>query len=353
MFHILIDTSVWLDLAADQRQSSLLDVLLDFLKEPQAKLVLPRTVVEEFRKNRDRIAKSSAKSLASHFGQVRDAIKKVDGDKRQKEKVLDFLADVDHRIPLLGGAAEGTLKRIEELFDKTEVMEPSDLAKVRAADRGIGRKAPCHHDNKNSMADALLIEMYFEYVEANAGAGQRFAFVTHNKNDFSIANGNNKLPHFDIAHGFSKIKSMYFINLSDCLRRIDPTRVTNLMWELEWDQQPRGLTEILTWMDRLTTMVWHNRHMNWVWRVENGKEKIVGREEWDAGFAKHGYKYNAKHTPIEVWQGALKAARSTRKRLGPGVDGYGPYTDFEWGMINGKLSALRWVLGDEWDMLDT
>ncbi len=31
----------------------------------------------------------------------------------------------------------------------------------------------------------------------------------------------------------------------------------------------------------------------------------------------------------------------------------GPYTDFEWGMLNGKLSGLRGSLANEWDFLDT
>jgi hypothetical protein len=48
---------------------------------------------------------------------------------------------------------------------------------------------------------------------------------------------------------------------------------------------------------------------------------------------------------------ALKAARSVECRYGQ--KNLGPWDDFEWGMINGKLSALRWVLGDAWDMLDT
>ena len=34
-------------------------------------------------------------------------------------------------------------------------------------------------------------------------------------------------------------------------------------------------------------------------------------------------------------------------------DQLGPYTDFELGMLDGKLSVLRWALGAEWDFLDT
>lgn len=52
-----------------------------------------------------------------------------------------------------------------------------------------------------------------------------------------------------------------------------------------------------------------------------------------------------------AWDGMLAAMKRTEEELGP--DDIGPWTDFEWGMLNGKLSALRWVMGDEWDMLDT
>ena len=36
-----------------------------------------------------------------------------------------------------------------------------------------------------------------------------------------------------------------------------------------------------------------------------------------------------------------------------GIQNLGPYTDAQWSMLLGKLSALRWVMGCQWDDLDT
>jgi hypothetical protein len=345
MFNVLIDTSVWLDFAQDDKQTPLLTVVEEMVEAGQIYLLVPSIVVNEFRKNSPRVAKSSVKSLATHFQLVKDAVRRYEGDTDKKEAVLALLADVDHRIPLLGGAAEGTLKRINALFDRATIIDPSDAAKLKAAERALTRKAPCHHENKNSIADAMLIEIFFECV-AKGQARQRFAFVTHNKLDFSLTNGNQKLPHGDLSRSFSRIRSMYFINLAECLRRIDPMRVTYLMWEQEWSQEPRGLTELLTEMRILERQIWYNRHMNTVYQIRNGKIKVVDRSIWE----QNGRNNNVMIID-EIWKGALKSATQTRKDLGK--QNVGPWDDFEWGMLNGKLSALRWALGDEWDMLDT
>ena len=51
-----------------------------------------------------------------------------------------------------------------------------------------------------------------------------------------------------------------------------------------------------------------------------------------------------------IWEGALSSAKKVEELYG--IENL-EFDAFEWGMINGKLSALRWVIGDEWDNLDT
>ncbi len=46
-------------------------------------------------------------------------------------------------------------------------------------------------------------------------------------------------------------------------------------------------------------------------------------------------------------EGGRERAVAKRAEEELGRDRLGPWSDFEWGMINGKLSALRWVLGDD------
>ncbi len=344
MFKMLIDTCVWLDLAKDPRQAPVLGVVEEMVKLGMVTLIVPRVVLDEFRRNRERIAKESAKSLSAHFRLVKDAVGKIGGDKRKMRVVLSHLDDVDHKIPIIGGAAVDTLNRIEKLFTASSIIELSEAVKLRAAQRALERKAPFHHD-KNSMADAIIIETYADCIRDRTSSGVRYAFVTHNKSDFSIENGNQKIPHPDFASLFSRIKSLYLINLPEALRRIEPSLVTDIMLEYSWTQEPRGLTEILEAEDLLFNQVWYNRHWNMRIDIEKGKIKVVDKETFPRPTG-------AQETiQRDVLKMALKAARNVEHRYGK--RNLGPWDDFEWGMINGKLSALRWVLGDEWDMLDT
>lgn len=92
---------------------------------------------------------------------------------------------------------------------------------------------------------------------------------------------------------------------------------------------PQTEEEIRNAIDKLFDQVWYNRHLNFKIYLERGVETVDPK----------------------IWQMALKAAENVRAKH-PDSE-LGPWTDFEWGMINGKLSALRWVLSGDWDDLDT
>jgi hypothetical protein len=345
MFKLLIDTCVWLDVAKDRNQLPLLDVIDEMVRLGMLTLIVPRVVLDEFRCNKERVAQESRKSMSSHFRLVKDAVAKVGGERRRLEVVLSHLDDVNHKIPIIGGAAADTLDRIEELMGRAELIEPSESVILKAARRAVQKKAPFHH-NKNAMADAIIIETYAECLLQKSPKRIRFAFVTHNKADFSGEQGNQKAPHPDLAGIFSPIKSLYFISLSEALRRVDPKHQIDYMLDLSWTEEPRGRTEISEAAHLLWNQVWYNRHWNRRSKIEDGSIKVVSIETDADRRGPH-----ERTVQRDIWEGALAAAKRVEKDFGK--KNLGPWTDFEWGMINGKLSALNWVMGEEWDMLDT
>ena len=91
----------------------------------------------------------------------------------------------------------------------------------------------------------------------------------------------------------------------------------------------RSERTVLRELNILSDKIWFDRHSMLKGNVDSGK----------------------MYVDPEIWKGALKAEKDMVKRYGK--KNLGPWTDFEWGMLNGKLSTLRWLFGEKWGTLDT
>jgi hypothetical protein len=182
MLRLLIDTCVWLDMAKDYRHQPTLAALEQLIEAKQVALIMPSQAINEFARNKERIIRESGKSLSSTFKRVKEAVRQF-GKAEGSKEALAILDDIDHRITILGEAVNESIQRIERLFAVANVIETSDAVKLRAAQRAIEKLAPFHKD-KNSIGDAILIEIYRDLM-VQGGDEVDFAFVTHNKHDFS------------------------------------------------------------------------------------------------------------------------------------------------------------------------
>lgn len=252
---------------------------------------------------------------------------------------LEQLNYVDQRLPRLGDLT-GITAFVEQLLQRAETIPVSDAAKIRAVERGLAKRAP-FHSKKNSTADAILIEAFADVVKGKATAGHRFGFVTHNKNDFSLPNGDSRRHHPDFDDIFTPRKVRYFITLKDALLTVQSDVLDDTEQD-EYGEHPRPTDEIVALIGGLIDKVWYNRHKVREEQVEAGESEL----------RPYPGKYDSHGIDPKIWEGALESAKQVEEKYG--IENVGPWSDFEWGMLNGKLSALRWVLGEEWETsLDT
>lgn len=339
MTHLLIDTCVWLDIAKSTKGENILHLLEQLVNEDKIELILPEIVLTEFERNKDRTIASAKKSVSDHIKKVRELVHSY-SDKDIRQNILSELNNLDHLIPIKSDIITYSIVRIETLFKQSIVINLDNDIQLKAADRAINKLAPFHL-SKNSIGDAIIIESYAKLMRENKE--ENFAFVTHNKNDFSLQNGNQKLPHEDLKDLFENSDSKYFIDLIDCVKEIEPGFIEELGVFENWDTDPRGITEITDMIKEFENKIWYNRHKNLEYKIDTGEVQIIDYKDFNL--------QSIQNSVVEkVWDTAKENAKKVEEKYGKENL---VFDDFEWGMINGKLSALRWILGEEWDYLDT
>ncbi len=341
---LLLDACVWLDLVANFANEPLLSALELLCERDALELIVPSVVREEFARNKERILKESGRSFSGALKRARVALYTY-GDPRKRKAAIEVINDIDHKLSGSGEVATEAVKRIEALFHDAIDCPVNDEALLAAAARAMENKAP-FHNGRNNFADAVIIELYGQIAAAGRGA---YVFVTHNFKDFSAPDKDQREPHPDFTAHFANGNSRYFIKLVDALRSVRPDEFAEVMYESELTTEPRKASEISAAIVELTDRVWYDRHMVSRSKLESGKMRIIAKKD----FGQQHYRASAlgKLVVDDIWAGALRSAQRAEKKYGK--ENLGPYTKFEWGMINGKLSALRWVVGEDWDELYT
>jgi hypothetical protein len=334
MIYIFLDTCVFLDISTKKQELVLVAALEEMVDAGIAKLVVTDLVEEEFERNKEDVANKTTRRLSQEFKQVKAVVSEFAGENH--EQTIEVLNDINARLPLLTAANYTTIHRVEKLIASAERISISERSKIAAVQRGLDKKAP-FHISKNSVADAVIIEQFHEFSQGIDSTDCSY-FITHNHNDFSAKD--HRKPHADFDGIFGNENTFYFNNLVSAINTIDEDILAGIEFEHDYTEETRGLREILGVMDELVDKVWYNRHQNRMWQIEHGKIEVIPE-----GTERFGNDVIHEH----ILESAIKSAQKVEDKY----EDTGPWSDFEWGMINGKLSALRWVLGDEWDMLDT
>src|ERR1700687_4189333 len=123
MLYLLVDTSVWLDLAKDVNGQKLIVAARMLVNEDRVTLLVPRLVLEEFDRNRDRVETDMIPNLSASCRRVRDEIEEYGQEGR--DTAITELDNLTQRVPLIKQIATRNFDDVRELLLKGKSLSPS------------------------------------------------------------------------------------------------------------------------------------------------------------------------------------------------------------------------------------
>lgn len=168
MKYLFFDTNIYLDIVTDRNNKinfdliSKFDLLLE--KSEDIRIILPEIVSFEVYKHLD----SEIKNIKERIHEQKKSIDKLywfphseidieEYKKRAKQPLTELLEDYEKKET---DYKDKVYKIIDDIFknDKTIVIKSDSDLNSEVLKRKIFKKAPLHIDNKESLADALIIE---------------------------------------------------------------------------------------------------------------------------------------------------------------------------------------------------
>jgi PIN domain len=192
MLRLLIDTSTLLDLAKRRDGQKWIVSLRMFAHQAKLELLVPTVVIDEFKRNRARVETSVTASVSERFRLIKRDLDEYGGEDQQH--ALDVLEGLAHQVPLIGAMTTRNFEDILSLLESGQSIEPTGQQRVRVVQRGLEKSAPFHR-SRNSVADAVLIELYASAIDAADLRSDPHAIITSNSEDFSSPQGDKWGPH--------------------------------------------------------------------------------------------------------------------------------------------------------------
>ena len=190
MGYIVIDTCVWLELASKPNLRPLLDALQEFVAPPSHQLVVPASIMTEFRRNRDSCRDSWERSFKSHiqaFKLVYQAIPETQTDLVRVQGLAQEI--IQKNRPVL----EGSLVVVDKILSTAKPWHPGPEDYQDACTRCLEIRAPAIQKNRSSVGDCLIWRAVLALLKQHC-----VWFCSANTSDFSNPKKKDEL-HPDLA----------------------------------------------------------------------------------------------------------------------------------------------------------